>query len=46
LNSATSEIDHVLALYLGGTDTFDNLQALCPNCHRQKTRDERPLAFG
>ena len=33
------EIDHIHELHLGGTDTPDNLQALCPRCHKQKTFD-------
>lgn len=38
--SAVYEIDHRVPLHRGGTDTFDNLQALCPNCHRVKSRRE------
>ena len=34
----TFEIDHIVELRDGGTDTYDNLQALCPNCHSLKTR--------
>lgn len=37
---ATFEIDHIVALSLGGQDTLTNLQALCPNCHRNKTIPE------
>jgi 5-methylcytosine-specific restriction endonuclease McrA len=29
----TYEVDHIKALYLGGTNERENLQALCPNCH-------------
>ena len=29
--------DHVIALVNGGTDTEDNTQALCAECHREKT---------
>ena len=36
----TYEVDHVLALFLGGTNSETNLQALCPNCHREKTQTE------
>lgn len=36
---ANYEVDHIHELHLGGTDTPDNLQALCPACHRQKTFD-------
>tara|TARA_B100000945_G_C20417282_1_gene615793 strand:- start:2072 stop:2440 length:369 start_codon:yes stop_codon:yes gene_type:complete len=38
--TANYEIDHKLALYLGGTNAKDNLQSLCLECHRTKTREE------
>lgn len=41
---ATYEVDHIKALYLGGTNERDNLQALCPNCHRSKGVEEE-LAY-
>jgi 5-methylcytosine-specific restriction enzyme A len=31
------EVDHIVALELGGRDRDDNLQALCGPHHRQKT---------
>jgi 5-methylcytosine-specific restriction endonuclease McrA len=34
----TFEIDHIIELRDGGTDTYDNLWALCNNCHAKKTR--------
>ena len=37
LLSATYEIDHIIRLDRGGTNHVDNLAALCPNCHRNKT---------
>lgn len=37
----TYEVDHKLALYKGGTNDESNLVALCPNCHRKKTVEER-----
>jgi hypothetical protein len=37
----TFEVDHIQALYKGGTNDESNLVALCPNCHRKKTVDER-----
>jgi hypothetical protein len=37
----TYEVDHKLALYKGGSNDMSNLVALCPNCHRLKTVDER-----
>lgn len=32
-----SEVDHIIALDNGGTDNLDNLQAICPACHKMKT---------
>ena len=37
----TYEVDHVLRLEYGGSNDCDNLQALCPNCHRYKTMMEK-----
>jgi 5-methylcytosine-specific restriction endonuclease McrA len=37
----TYEIDHMVALMNGGTNQLDNLLALCPQCHRNKTFMER-----
>lgn len=37
----TYEVDHIKALFQGGTNDPDNLVALCPNCHRKKTVNER-----
>lgn len=34
----TFEIDHIIELQDGGEDTYENCQALCPNCHALKTR--------
>ncbi len=34
----TFEVDHVIELWEGGKDEYENLQALCPNCHAKKTR--------
>lgn len=34
------EIDHVVALHLGGEDDTTNLQALCGVCHGHKTLQE------
>jgi len=38
---ASYEVDHILALFRGGTNTADNLVALCRNCHGKKTVEER-----
>ena len=34
----TFEVDHIVELHEGGEDAYENLQALCPNCHAKKTR--------
>ena len=31
------EIDHIIALYRGGSNTLTNLQGLCAGCHAKKT---------
>jgi len=31
------EVDHIMPLEAGGTNDWDNLQALCKRCHSQKT---------
>ena len=36
----TYEVDHIKRLADGGSNEADNLQALCPNCHRKKTFHE------
>jgi 5-methylcytosine-specific restriction endonuclease McrA len=35
------DIDHVTPMWKGGPDEPENLQALCPACHRRKTNRER-----
>lgn len=37
LYDTTHQIDHIIALCLGGTDDWDNLQPLCVFCHRRKS---------
>jgi 5-methylcytosine-specific restriction protein A len=34
------ELDHIVALHLGGTDDKSNLQGLCIDHHRAKTAHE------
>lgn len=34
----TFEVDHIIELQDGGKDVYENLQALCPNCHASKSR--------
>jgi len=41
LLDASYEVDHILALYKGGTNDLENLVALCRNCHGIKTTKER-----
>lgn len=38
---ATYEVDHIVRLEYGGSNDMENLQALCPNCHRYKTMTEK-----
>ena len=38
---AASEVDHILPLHKGGTDDDGNLQALCHDCHAEKTATEQ-----
>lgn len=38
--TASTEIDHIIPLCQGGTDTDDNRQALCTTCHAAKTAQE------
>jgi HNH endonuclease len=33
-----AEFDHIVPLELGGGAGVDNIQALCPRCHRAKTK--------
>ena len=40
LLESTYEIDHIIPKCKGGTNEENNLQALCPNCHRKKTRKD------
>jgi 5-methylcytosine-specific restriction protein A len=40
------EVDHIVPLALGGTDTPDNLQVLCSACHGSKTRERDLPALG
>lgn len=35
-----TEVDHVIPKARGGTDALENLQAICPPCHRAKTARE------
>lgn len=35
-----TQVDHIIAKAQGGTDDADNLQAICTDCHKDKTADE------
>lgn len=37
----TFQLDHIIELEVGGEDTIENLQALCVECHAQKTHGMR-----
>lgn len=36
-----AHVDHLVPLEEGGTDSYDNLQTLCDQCHGRKTRAEQ-----
>lgn len=38
------ELDHIIPLSQGGENTLSNLEILCQDCHRIKTRLERAKA--
>lgn len=40
---AVYHVDHIRRFGDGGSDKESNLQALCPNCHADKTEQERHL---
>ncbi len=35
-----TEVDHIVPLAAGGSNTIDNLQPLCRSCHSKKTVKE------
>lgn len=41
-----TEVDHVTPKAKGGTDDEDNLQAICSECHREKSTREAAEAQG
>lgn len=43
-NKNRFEVDHIIPVSESGLDTFDNLQALCPNCHSKKTERDRIMS--
>ena len=40
LITSATEVDHIQPKGLGGTDDEDNLQAICHQCHKIKTRQD------
>lgn len=36
-----TEVDHIIPLFKGGTNDITNLQALCHECHSNKTSDDK-----
>ena len=43
LSGHAYDIDHKIPLEFGGPDSLDNKEALCMECHRNKTDFERTL---
>jgi len=37
---AATEVDHIVPLFMGGTEAESNLQGLCHDCHAEKTARE------
>lgn len=37
------DVDHIIALWNGGTNDRSNLEALCSTCHAQKTKAEAKM---
>jgi 5-methylcytosine-specific restriction endonuclease McrA len=38
--NANFEVDHRVPLFKAGDNSFENLQLLCPDCHRTKTAED------
>ena len=36
-----TEVDHIQPIHKGGTDSLDNLQSICDECHKDKTADDK-----
>lgn len=37
---STWNLDHLVPLHLGGSNSLSNFQVLCPNCHADKSQRE------
>lgn len=35
-----TEVDHIIPLYRGGSESYDNRQGLCDECHKAKTIED------
>ena len=35
--STATQVDHITPLIAGGTDAYSNLEAICDDCHKDKT---------
>lgn len=44
--TAATEVDHVMSKAKGGKDEMGNVQAICSDCHREKTARESAEAQG
>ena len=40
-----AEMDHIVPLFMGGSNDDDNLQMLCVECHRKKSADDLGVRF-
>jgi hypothetical protein len=45
VKSKEFEIDHIVPLSAGGNNEIENLQPLCKDCHKQKSREEKELGL-
>ena len=41
--TAATEVDHIVQKSKGGTDSLDNLQSICHQCHKDKTNIENGM---
>jgi len=41
ISKISPDFDHRIPLAMSGQDEIENIQALCPNCHRIKTQRDR-----
>jgi 5-methylcytosine-specific restriction protein A len=40
-----AEMDHIVPIFMGGSNDDDNLQMLCVECHRKKSADDLGVRF-